>query len=151
MSIGAPIRTQGPDESAPRCWSAPGRATIAGACRPLDVPEALPPEPLRRRRPPGLPEVAEIDVVRHFTRLSQMNYGVDTGIYPLGSCTMKHNPKVAETVAALPGFLRAAPAAARRHGAGEPRAALAAGASALRDHRHGAARPCSRRRARAVR
>ena len=108
MSVGAPIRTQGPNEpstllgrsrSGRRAWSLPA----------LDVPEALPAEPLRRRHPPGLPEVAEIDVVRHFTRLSQMNYGVDTGIYPLGSCTMKHNPKVAETVAASPGFLRAHP------------------------------------------
>ena len=45
---------------------------------------------------PALPEVTEIEVVRHFTRLSSMNYGVDTGFYPLGSCTMKYNPKVNE-------------------------------------------------------
>jgi glycine dehydrogenase subunit 2 len=50
------------------------------------------------------PAIAEVDVVRHFTRLSQLNYGVDTGYYPLGSCTMKYNPKVNEMVAALPGF-----------------------------------------------
>jgi glycine dehydrogenase subunit 2 len=51
-----------------------------------------------------LPEMSELDVVRHFTRLSQMNYSVDTNFYPLGSCTMKYNPKVNEEVAALPGF-----------------------------------------------
>ena len=67
------------------------------------------PRRARRRSSPGLPEVSEIDLVRHYTRLSQMNYGVDTGFYPLGSCTMKYNPKVAETVAALPGFQRMHP------------------------------------------
>jgi glycine dehydrogenase subunit 2 len=49
-----------------------------------------------------LPEVSELEVVRHYTRLSQMNYGVDTGFYPLGSCTMKYNPKICDTVASLP-------------------------------------------------
>jgi len=53
--------------------------------------------------------VAEVDVIRHFTRLAQMNYGIDTGFYPLGSCSLKYNPKVAETVAALPGFQRLHP------------------------------------------
>src|SRR5690606_18204937 len=62
------------------------------------------PAELLRRDPPLLPEVAEVDLVRHYTRLSQMNHAVDTGFYPLGSCTMKYNPKVAERVAALPGF-----------------------------------------------
>jgi glycine dehydrogenase subunit 2 len=73
------------------------------------VPQAHIPEEHLRTEPPGLPEVAEIDLVRHYTRLSQMNYGVDTGAYPLGSCTMKYNPKVAETVAAFPGFQRTHP------------------------------------------
>src|SRR5207247_702108 len=63
----------------------------------------------RRRELPHLPEVSETDIVRHFTRLSQINYGVDTGFYPLGSCSMKYNPKVAEAVAALPGFQRLHP------------------------------------------
>ena len=58
---------------------------------------------------PTCPEVGEVDLVRHYTRLAQMNYGLDTGMYPLGSCTMKYNPKVAETVAALPGFQRLHP------------------------------------------
>jgi len=52
----------------------------------------------------NLPEAAEFDVVRHFTRLSQMNYGVDLGMYPLGSCTMKYNPKYADKIAAMPAF-----------------------------------------------
>ena len=68
----------------------------------------MPPEHLRGT-PPGLPQVAEIDLVRHYTRLSQMNHGVDTGPYPLGSCTMKYNPKAAETVAAMAGFQRLHP------------------------------------------
>jgi glycine dehydrogenase subunit 2 len=53
---------------------------------------------------PDFPELSEVDVVRHYTRLSQWNYGVDTGMYPLGSCTMKYNPKVNERYASLPGF-----------------------------------------------
>jgi glycine dehydrogenase subunit 2 len=62
------------------------------------------PQQLRRQAPARLPEVAEPDVVRHYTNLSQMNFGVDTGFYPLGSCTMKYNPKINEEMAALPGF-----------------------------------------------
>ena len=53
---------------------------------------------------PNLPELSEVDVIRHFIRLSNMNYNVDLGFYPLGSCTMKYNPKINEVVAALPGF-----------------------------------------------
>jgi glycine dehydrogenase subunit 2 len=87
--------------------SRPGRSAFGFA--PLDVPESSVPDAARRRSEPGLPEISEIDLVRHYTRLSQMNYGVDTGFYPLGSCTMKYNPKVAETVAALPGFQRMHP------------------------------------------
>ena len=59
---------------------------------------------LKRESPLPLPEVSEPEVVRHYTNLSQMNFGVDTGFYPLGSCTMKYNPKINEEVAALPGF-----------------------------------------------
>jgi glycine dehydrogenase subunit 2 len=68
----------------------------------LPVPEL--PAGLRRAQAPRLPEVAEFELVRHFTELSTRNYGIDTGFYPLGSCTMKHNPRVNERVAALPGF-----------------------------------------------
>ena len=62
------------------------------------------PEGLRRTSAPELPQVSEVDVVRHYTNLSQMNFGVDTGFYPLGSCTMKYNPKINEEVANMPGF-----------------------------------------------
>ncbi len=62
------------------------------------------PAELKRGNAPDLPEVSEVDVVRHYTNLSQMNFGVDTGFYPLGSCTMKYNPKINEEVAAMPGF-----------------------------------------------
>src|SRR3990170_720684 len=72
-------------------------------------PEDLIPGELLRNEIEGFPEVSEVDVVRHFTRLSQWNYGVDTGFYPLGSCTMKYNPKVNEDIARLPGFARLHP------------------------------------------
>jgi glycine dehydrogenase subunit 2 len=68
-----------------------------------DVPQAPLPEGLTRQDLP-MPELYEMDVVRHFTRLSQLNHSIDTGFYPLGSCTMKYNPKVNEAMARLPGF-----------------------------------------------
>ena len=67
-------------------------------------PVATIPANLQRESGLELPEVSEVDVVRHYTNLSQMNFGVDTGFYPLGSCTMKYNPKINEEMAALPGF-----------------------------------------------
>ena len=74
----------------------------------LDVPEVpiaeLVPADYLRKDPPLLPELSEVDVVRHFTNLSRDNYGVDQGFYPLGSCTMKYNPKVNEDVARYDGF-----------------------------------------------
>lgn len=57
----------------------------------------------------NLPEVSELDVIRHYTELSRMNFGVDNGFYPLGSCTMKYNPKINEEVAAMPGFTQLHP------------------------------------------
>ncbi|MEM3613646.1 MAG: aminomethyl-transferring glycine dehydrogenase subunit GcvPB, partial [Candidatus Bathyarchaeia archaeon] len=60
------------------------------------------PENLQRKDAPRLPELSEPEVVRHFIRLSEMNYGVDSGLYPLGSCTMKYNPKINEFLAGLP-------------------------------------------------
>ncbi len=108
MSRGAPVRTQGPTGGGPLIdRSVPGRRAFS--LGPLDVPEVAVPAAHARREAPALPEVAEIDLVRHYTRLSQMNYGIDTGAYPLGSCTMKYNPKIAETVAAFPGFQRSHP------------------------------------------
>ncbi|MFQ6099945.1 MAG: aminomethyl-transferring glycine dehydrogenase subunit GcvPB [Anaerolineae bacterium] len=81
--------------------SRPGRC--AAALPDPDVPPADLPEGLVRDDLP-LPEMSEPDLVRHYTHLSQMNYGVDTGFYPLGSCTMKYNPKINEETARLPGF-----------------------------------------------
>ena len=68
------------------------------------LPAAAIPENLMRSEAPELPEVSEVDVVRHYTNLSQMNFGVDTGFYPLGSCTMKYNPKINEEIANMKGF-----------------------------------------------
>jgi glycine dehydrogenase subunit 2 len=83
--------------------SAPGRRGVA-LPRP-DVPAAAPLDARwRRAAPAALPEVSELDVVRHYTRLSQENFSVDTNFYPLGSCTMKYNPKFTEAVAGLEGF-----------------------------------------------
>jgi len=81
--------------------SAHGRAGVNLPALDVD-PSTLPPALIRKDLP--LPELSEADVVRHFLRLSQMNYAVDKGIYPLGSCTMKYNPKVNEATARLPGF-----------------------------------------------
>jgi glycine cleavage system P protein (glycine dehydrogenase) subunit 2 len=79
-----------------------GRRGI-GVPRPdLPVPEV--PAELARKTPPRLPELAEPEVMRHFTQLSTRNFGIDTGFYPLGSCTMKYNPRVNERVVGLPGF-----------------------------------------------
>jgi glycine dehydrogenase subunit 2 len=69
-----------------------------------DLPTPELPEELRRAAPPRLPELAEPEVLRHFTELSTRNFGIDTGFYPLGSCTMKYNPRVNERLVMLPGF-----------------------------------------------
>ena len=86
---------------------APG---VVGTTLPdLDVPAAdLPPDHLLRSDL-SLPEVSELDIIRHFTRISQLNFGIDSGFYPLGSCTMKYNPKWHEEAARLPGFAQAHP------------------------------------------
>jgi glycine dehydrogenase subunit 2 len=83
----------------------------------LDVPAAQDTRPahLKRSGFDALPSVTEVDVIRHFTRLSKWNYGVDDGFYPLGSCTMKHNPRINEKVACLPGFADTHPLAPAAH------------------------------------
>jgi glycine dehydrogenase subunit 2 len=90
---------------------APGRRAFA--CPPMDVPEValeeVLPAHLVRREPPRLPEVSEPELVRHYVRLSKRNFDLDSGFYPLGSCTMKHNPRLHERVAALPGHARLHP------------------------------------------
>src|SRR5258707_9397731 len=86
---------------------APGRfvSTLMPGC---DVPESeLPTDLMRADLDP--PEVSELDVVRHFVKLSQLNYAIDKGFYPLGSCTMKYNPKIDEDTARLPGFAQLHP------------------------------------------
>ncbi len=87
----------------------PGR--IGYSLAELDVPAKLPTPELVRDEITGFPELSEIDVVRHYTRLSTWNYGVDSGFYPLGSCTMKYNPKVNEQAARIPGFAELHPQA----------------------------------------
>jgi glycine dehydrogenase subunit 2 len=90
---------------------APGRRAFQ--CPALDVPdtpiEQLLPAHLIRARPPRLPELSEPEIVRHYVRLSKRNFDLDSGFYPLGSCTMKHNPRLHERVAALPGHARLHP------------------------------------------
>ncbi|MCU0489800.1 MAG: aminomethyl-transferring glycine dehydrogenase subunit GcvPB, partial [Anaerolineales bacterium] len=81
--------------------SVPGRQGVRFPA--VDVPTTPLPEKLTRQNLP-MPELSEIDVVRHFTRLSQLNYCIDVGMYPLGSCTMKYNPKINEETSRLPGF-----------------------------------------------
>jgi glycine dehydrogenase subunit 2 len=76
----------------------------AGRIPQPDVPAVSLPASLRRKSPPRLPEISEPELVRHFTALADRNFGIDTGFYPLGSCTMKHNPRVNERVVNLPGF-----------------------------------------------
>ena len=93
--------------------SSPGR--VAWSLPDADVPEAdakklLPAKHLRSEAP-ELPEVSEFDIIRHYSRLSRMNYGVDTHFYPLGSCTMKYNPKLNEDMARLAGFAKVHPLA----------------------------------------
>jgi glycine dehydrogenase subunit 2 len=83
--------------------SQPGRRA-SGVPRPEGLPKVAVPEGLGRGRPPRLPELAEPEVLRHFTELTTRNFGIDTGFYPLGSCTMKYNPRVNERVVSLPGF-----------------------------------------------
>jgi glycine dehydrogenase subunit 2 len=76
----------------------------AGRVPDYGLPKAELPQELRRSRPPRLPELAEPELVRHITALADRTFGIDTGFYPLGSCTMKHNPRVNERVGRLPGF-----------------------------------------------
>jgi glycine dehydrogenase subunit 2 len=90
---------------------APGRRAFR--CPALDVPEVeaeqLLPARLRRSEPARLPEVSEPEIVRHYVGISKRNFDLDSGFYPLGSCTMKHNPRLHERVAALPGHARLHP------------------------------------------
>ncbi len=102
---------RGATDQWPRAPHEPGAPP--GAPARLEIPEEL-----RRRERPLLPEVSELDAVRHFTRLSQLNFSIDTHFYPLGSCTMKYNPKACNAYAMLPQFLARHPLAPESHGQG---------------------------------
>jgi glycine dehydrogenase subunit 2 len=98
-------------------YSRPGRG--ASGQWPAAEPAApAVPAALQRRTRPLLPEASELDVVRHYTRLSQLNFSIDTHFYPLGSCTMKYNPKACHAAAMLPEFLGRHPLAPAVHGQG---------------------------------
>ena len=96
--------------------SKPGRRAFAQA--PLDIAEGDIPAAYMRDDVPTLPEVSELQVVRHFTRLSQQNFSIDTHFYPLGSCTMKYNPRACNALALLPGFAQRHPLGPVSHGQG---------------------------------
>ena len=97
--------------------SQPGRVNTTHTQRNPATVNTIP-DSLLRKTPPHLPEVSEMDAVRHYTRLSQKNFSIDTHFYPLGSCTMKHNPRVCNTLAMLPGFLNRHPLSSEKHGQG---------------------------------
>ena len=97
--------------------SQPGRRAFAQAPKEKPALEGIP-AGLQRTRPPALPEVSEMQAVRHYTRLSQRNFSIDTEFYPLGSCTMKYNPRACNTLAMLPGMLSRHPYAPVSHSQG---------------------------------
>jgi len=97
--------------------SQPGRVNDTHTLRHTASVNTIP-ETMLRKTPPRLPEVSEMDAVRHYTRLSQKNFSIDTHFYPLGSCTMKHNPRACNTLAMLPGFLGRHPLSPEQHGQG---------------------------------
>lgn len=97
--------------------SAPGRAAHAQMPQLAVNTDAIP-AALRRKTAPKLPEVSELQAVRHYTRLSKLNFSIDTHFYPLGSCTMKYNPRACNSLAMLPEFLGHHPLAPTSHGQG---------------------------------
>ena len=96
--------------------SKPGRRAYAQA--PMSAAAVELPDALLRSEAPMLPEVSELQVVRHYTRLSQRNFSIDTHFYPLGSCTMKYNPRACNSLALLPGFTGRHPLGPVEHGQG---------------------------------
>jgi glycine dehydrogenase subunit 2 len=96
----------------PLVFERSGQGKVGYSLPPLDVPDvtAIPRE-LLRAEIAGETEVTEVEIARHFTRLSRLNFSIDQGLYPLGSCTMKHNPRINEEMARLPGFAAVHPLA----------------------------------------
>ena len=96
----------------PLVFERSGEGKVGYSLPPLDVPEALAiPPALCRKEIAGEAQISEVDVARHFTRLSRLNFSIDQGLYALGSCTMKHNPRTNEEMARLPGFAASHPLA----------------------------------------
>jgi glycine dehydrogenase subunit 2 len=96
----------------PLVFERSGVGKIGYSLPPLDVPAVVAiPKERTRTDVPGETEVTEVEIARHFTRLSRLNFSIDQGLYPLGSCTMKHNPRTNEEVARLPGFAASHPLA----------------------------------------
>ena len=128
--------------------SAPGKRGME--LPPLDVPAVDPGCGARadfaRDAIEGFPEVSEIEVIRHFTRLSTWNYAIDLGMYPLGSCTMKYNPRVNEYVARLDGLASEHPAQPAEVVARLPADSLRPAKVPARNHRHGRGHAAARRR-----
>jgi len=94
----------------PLVFERSGEGKVGYSLPPLDVPPVMAiPEPLRRSEIEGETEISEVEVARHFTRLSRLNFSIDQALYPLGSCTMKHNPRTNEEVARLSGFAASHP------------------------------------------
>ena len=94
----------------------------------------------------GFPEVSEVEAIRHFTRLSTWNYAIDLGMYPLGSCTMKYNPRINELVARTEGLAWAHPYQPEALAQGAMEVMARARSGARRDHRHGRGHAAARRR-----
>jgi glycine dehydrogenase subunit 2 len=117
-----PVNTEGQEQLASTVGEKHDKALIFELSRPgrqayalpdCDVPlkelSSMIPSKMLRTKPAELPEVYEVDVIRHYTELSRRNFGIDNGFYPLGSCTMKYNPKINEDVARFPGFAKIHP------------------------------------------
>ena len=109
-----PSATTGLILNEPLLWEKGKKGRMAFSLPVSDVPRA-PLDDALVGEAPDFPDLSEVDVVRHYTRLSTWNFGVDTGMYPLGSCTMKYNPKINEKAAALPGFSGAHPLLPEEH------------------------------------
>ncbi len=136
-------------------YSRPGRGAFGQWPTERDTPNEIAadiPEALRRKKPAMLPEVSELEVVRHFTKLSQLNFSIDTHFYPLGSCTMKYNPKACNSVRHAAGFPQPPSAGAGLIGPGLPRLHVRTAGDAQGSHRHaGRGAVAHGRRARRIR
>ena len=116
--------------------------SLPATCSKCKGTEAIP-NALLRSKAPELPEVSEVDVVRHYTNLSQMNFGVDTGFYPLGSCTMKYNPKINEEIAAMPAFAGLHPLQKDLKGVDEIYKGMDKALAAITGMKHFTFKPCA--------